>query len=241
MLLQANRGAEAEAEINAAIKAYPNNPQLSDALLYVYFSEQKLDDALNLANAAIAANPNDLPARYYRGLIELYSSKPDVNAAIDDLKFVIDQSPNHLDARIALASAYAMTNDLPDAIHELEAALHLAPDNKNVRLQLVQFYKSSTPPKWIDAEQVLDDALAMPQYKNDVDLLRSAALMWSGQGDNTKAIGSIRAAMAQAPEDKSVAHPRLSQHPSRRQELLDAVAGDRQTGCRSRHLHLVGV
>jgi tetratricopeptide (TPR) repeat protein len=208
VLLDAKRGAQAESEIQAAVKADPKNTDLVDLQIFVAFGEQKADQTLKLADEAIAANANDVAARFYRGLVRLASS--DTDAAITDLTFVRDHSPRDAQARLVLAEAYARNNDLDDGTRELEAALKFAPDHKGLRLKLVQFYEASKPPRWFDAEQIITDSLAMPQYKNDADFLHSAAMMWLGRGENEKAVANIRAAMNQLSDKSPLIHDYLT-------------------------------
>jgi len=55
----------------------------------------------------------------------------------------------------------------------------------------------------------LTDTLAMPQYKNDADVLRATALMWSARGDGEKAVNNIRAAMSQLSDKSPLVHDYL--------------------------------
>jgi tetratricopeptide (TPR) repeat protein len=209
LMISAKRGADAEAEITSVINANPNNPQLKDLLIFVLFGQQKLDQVKALATQMIAADPNDMPAYFYRGMAELMQSTPDPTAALADLGKFREQNPENVEAAMAVADASVMNNDREGGITVLEDQMRITPDNKALRLKLVDFYQQIKPPRWIDAEQILTDSLAQPQFKNDADFLRSAALMWSAREDGDKAITSIRAAMAQVPDKSVLVHDYL--------------------------------
>jgi tetratricopeptide (TPR) repeat protein len=209
-LLSLNRGSQAEDEIQKALKDKPKDRELTKLLLFVYYGQGKYEEVKKLATDSITADSTNLPAYYYRALSNMQSAKPDVDAAINDLVYVRDQTADNIDARMALSRARQMKNDLAGATTEIEATLRAFPQNKAARLKLLELYEMAMPPRWIDAEQVVSDGLAMPQLKNDVELLRAAALMWGRQGDGEKALTNIRAAMANSPDKSALTHDYLT-------------------------------
>ncbi len=210
LLMDLKRGEEAENEVAVALKAEPNNAELSNLLTFVYMHEGKSAQARKLASDTIAIDPTNLAAYYHRGVLSLQGAPPDPDAAISDLTFVRDHAPDNVEARLSLADAYQQKGDPSTGIHELESALRLAPQNKQVRLKLLDFYAATVPPRWLDADQVITDALSMPQFKNDVDILRGAANISARRGDSAEALTKIRAAMAQAPNNPVLLHDYLN-------------------------------
>jgi tetratricopeptide (TPR) repeat protein len=209
ILLDLNRGADAEAEVIPAQKAAPNDAGLADLLTFIYYRQGKLAEAHQSAEQSISTFPDDLRARYFRGLLEMHGPSADPDAAIADLTYVLDHNANDAEARLALADAYVLNRNLDDGIHTLETALSASPQNKLVRLKLVELYGLATPPRYTDAEQVLADGLAMPQFKNDVDFLRTSATIWSRAGDNDQAITAMRTAMSLAKDKSLLVHDYL--------------------------------
>ncbi len=203
VLLDLDRGADAEAEVAPAQKAAPNDAALANLLTFIYYREGKLNLAHTCAEQAISTFPDDLRAHYLRAVVNMHGTNADPDAAIADLKFVLDHDANDVDARVALADAYMLKRDPDEGISNLEAALTAAPTNKIVRLKLVDMYNLATPPRYGDAERILTDGLAMPQFKNDIDFLRDLAIVESRGGDHDKAIADMRTAMSLV-KDKSL-------------------------------------
>jgi tetratricopeptide (TPR) repeat protein len=208
LLLSMGRGAQAEAEITGALHATPDSADLTNLLMTAKFGQGKLEETRNLATQTIASNPSDLSAYFYRAQVNMALNQ-DLDSAIKDLSFVRDRAPDSTDARIALADCYARRNDLASGIRELETALHAQPSNRTIRAHLVDFYANSKPPRWLDAETILAQGLAMPEFKDDPELLRRQASMWAHRDDGEKALASIRTAMQQAPDRNALLHDYL--------------------------------
>ncbi len=206
ILLDLNKGSQAESELSDVIAATPNDAALQNLLAFTYYREGKQAEVRRLTTKLIAADPNNEAARYYRALVSLQSKPADADAAIADLSYIRDHFPGYIDARLALADAYALKSNIDDGIHELEAAMAADPQNKQVRLKLAEFYGLATPPRYLDAQQVLTDALAMLKFKNDVDLLRLSALISVKLGDTDKAVTTMRTAMSLVPDKSYLIH-----------------------------------
>ena len=162
-----------------------------------------------MADKSITAYPDDLRVHYLRGMMNMRGPNADLDAAIADLKFVIDRNANEVESRLALADAYVLKNDPDDGIHVLESALAASPTNKTVRLKLVDLYSLATPPRYGDAIQALNDGLAIPQYKDDIDMLRDLAGMYSRAGNNDQAVATMRQAMSLAKDKSFLVHDYL--------------------------------
>ncbi len=80
-------------------------------LLYYYMSNQKIDEAMNLANTLVAESPNDKTAWFMKGAIEL-NVKKDYATARESFEKAIAIDPDFADALFNLGTAYI--NDIYD-------------------------------------------------------------------------------------------------------------------------------
>lgn len=81
--------------------------------------------AAEVFNDVIAANPGDIIAHFYLGLI--YTQEDAMLQAIDNYKQIIDLMPSHVGARLNLATAYARLNREEDALAEYRKLLSANP------------------------------------------------------------------------------------------------------------------
>ncbi len=92
---------------------------------------KQYQESLNTLDTAITNNPEDLELRYARSLVaeQIGNSK----LAEEDLRMILSEQPNHLDALNALG--YILTNHsnrYPEAEQLLNQALKLSPNNPSV-------------------------------------------------------------------------------------------------------------
>ncbi len=80
-------------------------------LLYYYMSNQKIDEAMNLANTLVTESPNDKTAWFMKGAIEL-NVKKDYATARESFEKAIAIDPDFADALFNLGTAYI--NDIYD-------------------------------------------------------------------------------------------------------------------------------
>ncbi len=80
-------------------------------LLYYYMSNQKIDEAMNLANSLVSDSPNDKNAWFMKGAIEL-NVKKDYATARQSFEKAIAIDPDFTDALFNLGTAYI--NDIYD-------------------------------------------------------------------------------------------------------------------------------
>jgi len=196
ILVQTGRLAEAETELNKLLAAMPGDSQLQAVLGFVYMNTNRPERALAALNLALAADPGNGKALFWRGYLHLARQQPpDYDQAIKDLTAAKALDKRDSTLRMMLADALKQSNRSDDAIKELEGAWHLLPDNKDMRLKLVELYGNAQPPRWADAVRVLDEAIDSPAGKTDPDWLRCKAKMWMMRNEADKAVAAITQAM----------------------------------------------
>jgi tetratricopeptide (TPR) repeat protein len=201
---------DAEKEISTALASTATpSPVLLNRQAYVYMRSGRTTQALDVLNKVLQQDPRNSEAIFYRA--EIYvSARKNLETAISDLQTVRDLPGNEVQGRQILAEAYHYSGDDDSAVRELEDALKLklaSPDyaaEKAVRLRLLTLYSNSAPPRWSQAERVLREAKAQPQFANDVDLMRAEAGMWLQRKDTSQAAAVIAAARRIAPNDLDV-------------------------------------
>jgi tetratricopeptide (TPR) repeat protein len=196
LLLQMNKGAMAETQLDDAIKAEPGNVDLINLRLYVYDAEGRYDQGLRAANDALAADHSNVVAYYWRGRFEASGATPNFDKALTDLGFFRDSMPTDIRGRALIAEILDIKGDRDGAIHELEAALSSAPQERGIRLALLRDYLSALPPRMADAQQLLSQTLALPAFAHDPEFESKAALVWAQTGQPDKAVAAMRDVLA---------------------------------------------
>ncbi len=204
LLLTLGRGDQAESELLAELKAHPGDPMPGNLLAHVYAAGGKWDAALDVANRTLAADPKDTAAYYIKGTTEADRPDPDLDAAAKDLSVFRTAYPTNVQGRLALARVLEARHDLDGATKEVEAAVDQAPDNKEARLKLAHAYLATTPPRNLDAQRVIAQSLAMPQFAHDPDVQRVAAVVWLRQGDSQRAVNAIQDAMTHTADQRGL-------------------------------------
>lgn len=203
LLVQSGKLDQAE---QAALAALQNNPAdaspFHNMLALIYLNQGKHEQALGHVNGVLDGNPDDLIGLYYRGLIRLRQAKPRLDEAMRDLSLVRDRNPSFIEPRIQLAEAYRRTNNPEGEIQELQAVLAMMPQNKIVRLRLLELYSATQPPRWNEAERLLGEAQSVAGQQPDPDWLYAESLMWLARRDFNKAMQKNEEARKLAPDNQ---------------------------------------
>ncbi len=200
LLLELKHGDQAEVEMQDAIKAEPGNYDLTNLLLYVYFHEGRYDQGLRAANQALVANPNNMPAYYWRGMLEASGPKPDYDQALKDLGVYHDALKNNTDGLIQLAAVYDAKGDRDSAIQQYEAALILDPQSRGVRMALLQDYLTASPPRNLEAERLLTQTRALPNFAHDPDFEMKEAMILSTKDQPLAGVQLAQQAVKDSPD-----------------------------------------
>lgn len=132
VLLQQGRSEEAHAAAQQMQMDYADQPeQLRRAIVVdaeLYMRERRFADAADAYGRALRVTPDDPELVYSRGLA--YAEAGKVDAAVADLRHVLDLKPGDVDASNALGYTLADANrDLPEAEQLVKAARDAHPDD----------------------------------------------------------------------------------------------------------------
>lgn len=201
---------DAAKELDAAIASKPT-PLLLVQRAQLDISTGNFDQARQRLSQVLSNKPDDLYGLLTRARLNMTDPRGDVNAAIDDLNRFVTLQPKSFEARLELADAYQRRKLPNEAIRNLEAAARLNPDDKSVRLQLLELYFAAQPPRWLDAERLLKDARqSSVTLANDSDLTLAEARMWTLRKDPGKALDLIKGLRQQQPDNVAVAQAYLA-------------------------------
>jgi tetratricopeptide (TPR) repeat protein len=174
---------DAERAIDSYKKAYaldPSSATIRQQLAQVYFQSQRIRDAVLEAQAILAKDPDNLPARkllahiYVRTLGELNEAsaqRDTVARAAEQYREILRLDPTDADAALWLARLYRLQNDQEKAEAVLRTLLARDPENENAVEQLTQL--------------LLDEGKSKEAISSLKDILARAptAQLWDELGD----------------------------------------------------------
>jgi tetratricopeptide (TPR) repeat protein len=144
VLQKAGRPDEAEATLKEDIAANPPNKELLlSTWANMLLDKKDFDGALLHANEALALDPDDANALFYRARARLRTTPPDSRGAMEDLRKLVEQDPGNVQYRQNLMAAFLELNQPQDAAIELEAVVKLQPKNIQTYRMLIQIYEST--------------------------------------------------------------------------------------------------
>jgi tetratricopeptide (TPR) repeat protein len=206
VLIKAGRFADADKTLDAFAAVSPLSPELLSLRGVAKFDEGNLAGARICFDQVIAAEPNNVYALTQRAQISLRDVPSDPQSATADLVHARDLAPANMETRLLLVEADKMRGRSVDAIQELESALHVVPADKQARLELIHLYANSNPPRWDDANRVLQETHQIPSLADDADVAHEEAAVDLGQGEYSKADQLIRMAMDKVPGNVAMVH-----------------------------------
>ena len=154
----------------AAVIANPKEPNAHFGLGYLLWSQKKYPDAGTEFQAELANDPNHLQAMLYLADSDIQMNKMDLARPL--LERVVKMDPSVPLARLDLGIVYAETDQNADALHELQAAEKLMPDDVNVHWRLGRLYR--TLGRKEEAKVEFDKASSLNK-KADQDLYKMIA------------------------------------------------------------------
>ena len=127
---------EAHARIDKLLARVPKNAPALVLKARFYQTEKKLDEALEAAKAAVAADPQLLAAHYLLGSI--HSVRRELPDAINAYTEVLKLNPRVLGAQLELSRLNQLSGNREAALRYAEEASQSAPTSAQARLALVQ-------------------------------------------------------------------------------------------------------
>ena len=125
----------------------PNSQQIGDELAEIYYQSQRIREAVTEANAILAKDPDNLPARrllariYVRTLGDMSNTsgqRDTITRAVEQYREIIRLDPKDSEAQLWLARLYRLQNEQEKAEAVLRALLAREPANESGVEQLTQ-------------------------------------------------------------------------------------------------------
>lgn len=210
-LLRANRFDDAQAHLQADLDKHPPD---SGTLLTIWarmlLDHKQYAAAVDKASDALALNPNNTDARYCRGRAKILMHPPQPVAALDDLLIVRKTVPNNAEVRVDLADAYLEMNKNDEAANELRAGLQSDPNNKPIRMKLVQIYSRGEHPQWSEVMRLMQEVDGNAPFNADPDIFSAESAALAGMDDMAGALEKNQKALSLSPSDPLLAHNSLN-------------------------------
>jgi tetratricopeptide (TPR) repeat protein len=210
VLLAAGRYDDAQAELKADLAGNPSDAeQLLTIMALSQFEHGDASEAVDNATKALQINPNDMTDLFCRGRARLQMEPPDPTGALQDFELVRQSNPNRIDIRLNVAQAYLMLNQLEDAAGELRAGLRAEPNNKAVRMKLVEIYMNDTRPELDEAVRLLEEVDSAPPFDKDPDIFETEAVIYSKMGQLQNAMVRSEKALSLTPNNPEIVRTNL--------------------------------
>jgi tetratricopeptide (TPR) repeat protein len=178
----------------------PWNPYTWNVLTGVLRRDRKIDEALEIAWAAIDRFPDNVVAR--TGLAEVLKAAEKLTEAEAVYRETVDRFPDNVVARNGLAEVLKAAEKLTEAEAVYRETVDRFPDNVVARTGLAYLMKDAH--KLQEAEAVFREALAHFPRNNYVLIGLASVLRLTRKDDLTEAFDLIERARAIAPSDAGV-------------------------------------
>src|SRR5215469_4090942 len=188
-----------------AIQADPTTPLLTEELSDVYFQFGRAREAQDDAEAALAKNPNDVPAHrllarvYTRQIGDPQQQRIDENMlhkAIGEYHKIAELAPNDADSLVMLGRLEKIAQNSDEAQKAYKRALALDPENEEALAGLAMVYLDKGNNE--EASSILKKlADKNPSQRS----LRQLASAYEQMKEYTLAAETLNRALAQNPQD----------------------------------------
>ncbi len=152
----------------------PAVKSLPDAKACVDQQTTKTDKAVDAANKAIKALPNNGLAEFCLAQIAKAQKKP--AEVVKHLQAAVKGDPLSLPAWTALGEHYQAANDTANTLVAFKQMLRVAPTNQKLREELFKYFLQSGHPE--TARDVADEGLKLDPYNADLYDLKSNACLF---------------------------------------------------------------
>lgn len=116
------------AQLEAAVRAQPENMQLRNDLAQAYLESDNMMGVFEQTKVVLQSNPNDSRALTFQGLVRM--AMGEVPAATTMITQATKSDPKNLDAWVALAWLYMQQNKVADAEKMIAEAAKVSPADK---------------------------------------------------------------------------------------------------------------
>ena len=113
-------------------------------------------------------------------------------------------SPDNIEVRLTLSDAYIMLNRSEDAIAELEAGVRALPNNKELRMKLVNLYVDGPHPRLTAALKLLQDVDTVPPFNKDAEIFQNESIILAKLADKNNALAKAEIARQLSPDDVAI-------------------------------------
>ncbi|NOU04618.1 MAG: hypothetical protein HOO99_00380 [Hyphomicrobiaceae bacterium] len=179
-------GAEAEAEVDAALRATPNSADVlhfaARLTLHLHSyppSPPHIQKGAAQINAALAQQPNDVALRNTLAHYAIAQKQPAV--AFKLLSDILKDKPDDLAALTTRSVLFVQNNAHEAAVEDLNRALIVTPNNPKLRLQRASVLNSLARPS--DAIADLDVVLSDDKMKHDIEARMTRATAYRQLGN----------------------------------------------------------
>lgn len=208
ILLGTGRLDEAENALEHILAQNPGNLEMLQLAASVQIDRAKFTEAEQKLNRALEIDAQNPTTHYFVGLLKMNQPKADIPKAMEHLAKAKNSPSMGTDARFALADGLRRQGNVDGAIRELESALQSQPNNKRVRLALIDEYLALQPPRTVDAERAISEGKRLPGMADDLDLMQREVSILANR-EPKKAVDLIKKVLAANPNDESVVRKSL--------------------------------
>jgi tetratricopeptide (TPR) repeat protein len=189
ILIAANRGPEAMAEIKDLLASHPADSQRLEGILgELELNAGQTSDAGAIAAKLLAASPRDVRALLLRAKLEMMQTPADSADAQADLELARQVTPDNMEVLFSLADVYLYRFDAKSATEVLAHALRLEPGNNQLRVHLAYLYSTMEPIRLDQALTIIQDGINQPGGDKIPELANALAAMYQQMGNNDMAI-----------------------------------------------------
>jgi len=179
---------EAATQLELGMQADQANPErkivYQKEMIRVLLAQNKMEEALPLAQAILAAHPEDTAALDLRGSLAMTQSKPESLAAAEkDFQLLVKLDPNNAVYRFKLGRIYHMKRDTNSARRLYQESSKMRASYLPPRMGLAEI--SFDEKQYKDAQTQLTSILSYDPRNPEVRLMMAATLM--GLNENNKA------------------------------------------------------
>ncbi len=158
--------------------------------------------SVDLANQAVAMDANNPAAHLVRAKLLMREPVLRNGDILEDLDAVKKLSPGNIEARVLMSDRLSAMGRPDDAVAELESVVRDVPENREVKIRLIQAYLAQPSPSYSRIEAIF--AQLRKDGKMDTQFLQLAVTVQMKKGDIDAAVKLAREAAVAAPNDVGV-------------------------------------